>query len=457
MIPNISELVIKQSMWNSQQQAKNKWRDRRESALDYYNGRTERYTKKFFSDSLSKKVPISNVNICKRIIDRISLVYMVAPIREYTKPEVIDYFGEKDFKMQRLERMTNLLDSVLVKPTYRNGILDYDIIHDFEPIFEDDPLRPIAYTYPLSARSEVLDTSPELFAYWDADNTFIYDRNGKIYDDENNPEHTNFYGILPFVECFREGRPEYAYLDTEPVNDIIKTNTVLNVAETNKSANIHYQSFGYIYANGSQIDKKDLQIGQDQIYYLGVDGTLNVVSPPNSIPGLSDSIKESYKMLSQNYHLPTSFADGTTAESGVALRLRNQELQDDKKSDVIKWRDIEYKLFEVERQILTTELMIDAGQLESIDYKETADILSGQEQREQWEWELSKGIIDVADILMQMDPDRFPEREDALEHLEERGKTNDGTKQKPEEEEGEEGEEGEEANSPLLAALTRPV
>ena len=58
---------------------------------------------------------------------------------------------------------------------------------------------------------------------------------------------------------------------------------------------------------------------------------------------------------------------------------------------------------------------------------------------------------------MQMDPDRFPEREDALEHLEERGKTNDGTKQKPEEEEGEEGEEGEEATSPLLAALTRPV
>ena len=442
MIPKIQELVDKQSQWNAQQQAKNKWRERREMALDYYNGRTERYTKKYFSSTLSHKVPIANVNITKRIIDRISLVYMVAPKREYTDPDIVDYFVEKDFKMQRLERFTNLLDSCLVKVTFRNGLLDYDIIHDFEPMFGDDPLRPIGYTYPLSTKSEVLDTTPELFAYWDMENTFIYDRNGKIYDDADNPEHINFYGMLPFVECFREGRPEYAYLDTEPVNDIIKTNTVVNVAETNKSANIHFQSFGYIYANGSQIDKKDLQIGQDQIYYLGVDGTLNVTSPPNSVPALTDSIKESYKMLAQNYHLPTSFADGTTAESGVALRLRNQELQDDKKSDIVKWNDVEKNIFDVERQVLTTELMINPGELESVDFGETADILSAQEQRDQWEWELSKGIIDVADILTKMDSDRFPERKDALEYLEERKQVEEA----PQEEQ-----------SPLLAALTKPV
>ena len=440
MIPKIQELVDKQSQWNAQQQAKNKWRERREMALDYYNGRTERYTKKYFSSTLSHKVPIANVNITKRIIDRISLVYMVAPKRQYTDPDIVDYFVEKDFKMQRLERFTNLLDSCLVKVTFRNGLLDYDIIHDFEPMFGDDPLRPIGYTYPLSTKSEVLDTTPELFAYWDMENTFIYDRNGKIYDDADNPEHTNFYGMLPFVECFREGRPEYAYLDTEPVNDIIKTNTVVNVAETNKSANIHFQSFGYIYANGSQIDKKDLQIGQDQIYYLGVDGTLNITSPPNSVPALTDSIKESYKMLAQNYHLPTSFADGTTAESGVALRLRNQELQDDKKSDIVKWNDIEKNIFDVERQVLTTELMINAGELESVDFGETADILSAQEQRDQWEWELSKGIIDTADILMKMDSDRFPERKDAMEYLEERNQVTETP-----------------ATSPLLEALTTPT
>lgn len=447
MIPKISDLVTKQSQWNAQQDMKNKWRERRDIALCYYNGRTEDFTETYFNRNFSKKIPIANVNITKRIIDRISLVYMVPPKREYSKPEITDCFIDKDFKMQRLERMTNLLDSCLVKPTFRNGALDYDIIHDFEPMFGDDPLRPIAYTYPLSTKSEVMDATPELFAYWDSENTFIYDRDGKIYDDPDNPDHTNFYGILPFAECFREGRPEYAYLDTEPCNDIIKTNLVLNVAETNKSANIHYQSFGYIYANGAQVDQKDLEIGQDQIYYLGVDGQLNVVSPPNSVPALTDSIKESYKMLAQNYHLPTSFADGTAAESGIALRLRNQELQDARKSDVTKWNALEHEIFEIERQILTTELMMDAGTLESVDYNESVEVLTAQEQREQWEWELSQGIIDVADILMQKDPDRFPDRETAEDYLFERSGS-----EMPDDE-----DEEEEETSPLLKALTRPV
>ena len=102
MIPKVSELLMKQTQWNAQQEMKNKWRKRRERALDYYDGRTEPFTQSFFNSGMSAKVPIANVNITRRIIDRISLVYMVAPKREYTKPEITDFFIDKDFKMQRL-------------------------------------------------------------------------------------------------------------------------------------------------------------------------------------------------------------------------------------------------------------------------------------------------------------------------------------------------------------------
>ena len=78
------------------------------------------------------------------------------------------------------------------------------------------------------------------------ENTFIYDRNGKIYDDADNPDHINFYGMLPFVECFREGRPEYAYLDTEPVNDIIRT----------ESNNTIYEAFIKGYSKSTGADTK---------------------------------------------------------------------------------------------------------------------------------------------------------------------------------------------------------
>ena len=55
--------------------------------------------------------------------------------------------------------------------------------------------------------------------------------------------------------------------------------------------------------------------------------------------------------------------------------------------------------------------------------------------------EIANGLIDTADILMQKDPDKYPERQDALDYLAERSGV----------------EETETETSPLLAALTTPV
>ena len=202
-----------------------------------------------------------------------------------------------------------------------------------------------------------------------------------------------------------------------------------------------FQSFGFGYITGSNLEKEKLDIGQDKWTFLGHDGTLNMVAPPNSVPALTDSIKESYKMLAQNYHLSVSFVEGTTAESGVALRLRNQELMDSRRSDVERWKKIEEDVFAVEERIIAVEQGRDAGFLLGIDYEETTEILSDQEQRDKWDWQLANGLIDKADILMATDSDKFPERQDALDYLAERSGV----------------EETETPASPLLEALTAPV
>ena len=446
MIPNMGKLAVLMSRWDANQQRKNKWKQSRYEALDYYNGKTKSYVGNYFNESMLTKIVTGNVNITKRIIDRVSLVYMVSPKRTYTKEDIVDTFFQKDMKLQRLERMTNLLDGILFKPCWRiddnGGHIEYDIIFDYEPLFfGDDPMKPDAYVYPISMKAQVLTNESEKFAYWDKEHHFIFDRNQKIYSNEDNPDMINPYGVLPFIESYRDGKPEYNYMDTDASIDLIQTNLAMNVAETNKNANVMFQSFGYLYVNGAGIDTQDtMKIGQDRINYLGVDGTINIVAPPNSVPALDESIKSAYKMLSQNYHLPTSFVEGSTAESGVALRLRNQELQDDRKSDISKWRDFEMQLFELERLIVAVEEGKDAGDLEDVDFDEATEILSNQEQRDKWDWELSKGIIDEADIMTQINPDLT--REEALEHLAER-------KVAPVVEET--------ATSPLLQALAKPV
>ena len=450
MIPNLGELAVLMSKYDANQQRKNLWKASRYEAIDFYKGDTSHYVANYFNDKTLEKVPIGNVNITKRIIDRISLVYMTPPVRKYTREDVTDMFFEKDMKLQRLERMTNLLDGVLLKACWRmdedgKGRIEYDIIYDYEPLFDDDPLKPYGFVYPISGKSMVLDDTGELFAYWDNENHFIFDANGKMYDMEDNPDRVNPYGRLPFVECWREGPPETEYMDTNASMDLISTNLAINVAETNKNANVMFQSFGYLFVNGVGIDKDTMEIGQDKINYLGVDGSISIVSPPNAIPALDASIMSSYKMLSQNYHLPTSFVDGTTAQSGVALRLRNQELQDDRKSDISRWRSFEYKLFDLERLIIAVEMGQDAGDLEDVDYSETVDILSDKEQREKWDWELSKGLIDLADIMMQRNPDLT--REEAEDYLFERQET----------EIIDDEQEEQVAENTLLSALQRPT
>ena len=447
MIPNTGQLAVMMSKYDAAQQAKNKWKQERYEAVDYYNGNTLEYTSKYFSKSTLSKIVTGNVNICKRITDRISLVYMTPPLREYTREDVTDFFRFKDLKLQRLERLTNLLDAVLVKPCWRikedgSGCIEYDIIWDYEPIFGDDPLTPTAIIYPIAKKATVLDDTPELYAYWDSEHHFIFDNNGKSYTNDDNAEMLNPYGRLPFVECFRDGKPEFNYLDTNASKDLIATNLGINVAETNKNANVMFQSFGYLFVNGTGIDKDSpINIGQDKVNFLGSDGTISIVSPPNAIPALDGSIQSSYKMLAQNYHLPINFVEGSTASSGVALKMRNIELTDERKSDTTRWRNIEYELFDLERLIIAVELGQDAGDLEDVDFSESVEVLSDEEQRAKWDWELSKGIIDLADIMMQKNPDL--DRAEAEELLAEKKTTF--------------GEPEVEESKPVLSLLNKPV
>ena len=447
MIPNMAELAVLMSKFDVKQKQKNLWKQSRYEALDYYNGKTDSYTSKYFSASTLNKVVTGNINITKRVIDRVSLVYMTPPIRTYSNEDVVDFFVEKDLKLQRLERITNLLDAVLLKPCWRidkdgQGTIEYDLISDYEPIFGEDPLKPEAIVYPITSKATVLDATPDLWAYWDSENTFTFDDTGKTYTTDDNPDMVNPYGVLPFIECFREGKPEFSYLDPNASNDLISTNLAINVAETNKNANVMFQSFGYLFVNGSGIDKDTMVVGQDKINYMGVDGSISIVSPPNAIPALDASIQSSYKMLAQNYHLPISFVEGTTAQSGVALKMRNIELTDDRKSDITRWRDIEYKLFELERLMVAVEEGKDAGDLEDVDFSESVDVLSDEEQRAKWDWELSKGLIDLADIMMQKNPDLT--REEAEEILAEKKSPTTTEEETP-------------SANPLLDALTKPV
>ena len=65
MIPNVGELAVLMSRWDVSQQRKNKWKQERYTAIDYYNGNTLSYTSEYYSASTLKKVVTGNINIAK--------------------------------------------------------------------------------------------------------------------------------------------------------------------------------------------------------------------------------------------------------------------------------------------------------------------------------------------------------------------------------------------------------
>ena len=426
--------LIKQSRVDFQQLMKNAWLKERKKALDYEAGRTKDCTLgHILSKQAQKEVPIENNNITKRIIDRISLVYMVAPTRTYGKNEKASLpesyetaIKFKDEQLRVAEKRLNLLNLIFLKPTLRRKdenspwIYDYEWIWDFEPGFTNDPLNPFSISYPLATKMAVTDLEPELWAYWDNDFHIIF--NGKTnvpIVQEDNPENINPYGTLPGIFIFTE-KPQSGFLDVDPANDIIDANESINVIGTAGNANVFYQSFGYIVATGLNDDKPiELAVGPDKILGLGRDTSIQVLAPPDTITSIDGNINQKYKMIANNYHLPQGFvqADATQAESGIALKIRSMELQDERSSDIVRWRNVEEALYEKEKIISEVDLSVVIPDVMQVDFTETEEKLTPDEQRAKDDWDLAHGLTTEAEILMRRDPDKYQTVEEAQEKI----------------------------------------
>jgi hypothetical protein len=417
----MSKSIVLKSRHDAQQQEKEVWLQKRLEALDYYNGNTDEYVMGEYIGSKSDKMTPCSSNITKRVIDRISLCYMEPPKRTVASSKYEEYLHpNKNHRLQRFERLVNLLELVIIKPCWRNDRVEYDIIYDFEPEFEgDDPLKPTAFSFPLATRSSVYDDSEETWQYWSDSEAFQFkiNSNQKMFD-EYNPEGLNFYEKMPLIPVFRDGRPDTFYLDTTASQDLIRGHLKIIDLMTTKHQNQKFQSFGYLVAKG-EMQNDHLAIAPDIITRIEIDSSLEILTPPDTSQSIDSSIRSMYKMLAQNYHLSTSFVDESEqASSGISLAIRNVELRDKRKQDISRWRAFEHELHEMERMLIKFHKNYDIGELENVDFGEMEEVYTPTEKRALEKDDLEMGIKDLADILQERNPDMT--REDAIAYLEER-------------------------------------
>ena len=80
--------------------------------LDYYAGdNTAQYIEDRFSADAFKEIPVSEFNVTRRMIDRMSRIYTLGATRNVNKL-YDDMVIRKSYKMKHIEKMTRLVGTV---------------------------------------------------------------------------------------------------------------------------------------------------------------------------------------------------------------------------------------------------------------------------------------------------------------------------------------------------------
>ena len=372
-----------------------------EKLLDYYNGNnTPHYISKMFSAAVFNEIPLTEVNITRRFINKMSRIYTIGAIRNVGgKYEGLTAL--KSTRMKHIERMPRLVGTIATRVVWNEGdapYFDYRPIYFFHVFFGDDPFVPTAITYPVI--QPVRDTSKVQkleYAYWDAEKYVSLNEDGDIID-----EIPHNYGVLPFVFTHRENQTDDFYV--EGANDIINANEHVNIAMTEMQLGLRFQMFGQPVMVGAEMGNNQ-RTGSDVTLELPEGATYDIVAPAGNVQGVIENIKFLVELVAQNNHLWIQWSEqGGEVPSGISMMIKDLERTEDYQDDLALWKMYEDEFYRVERHIASScgvSLPSDLG----LDFKEPEYPKTVQDQILWDKHRLEMNLIDEVGLLMEYNND----------------------------------------------------
>ena len=410
------EDIIKESITLAKQSQAQARRREVEKSINYYTATNiDRYISQYFNAKSFKEIPTYCVNVTRKFIDKKSRVYTLSPDRKTTanQKEYNNLTRFKDLRMKHVERMTNLLGTpglrVLWNEDEDGGFFDYRLLYYYDAHFvEDDVYNPYAITYPiLTPSQDPMYTGECQYSYWDNQVNIIYNEDGKIIDEFENP-----YGVLPFL--FPRDMEQIDDFYNEGATDVVKTNEHINIAMTELMLGLRFQMFGQPWSSGVYEDNPITRTGSDTIINLPIDGKFGIESPKGDPNKVIETIKFSLEMLAMSKHMHVTFESSQDRpSSGLALKIKDFEYLEDYKDDLSLWRAFEKELYDLEKIIAGVNGVNLADKM-VIDFKEPEYPKSVQEQITKDNWDLEQGLITLPEILKRDRSDLTIEEAEAI-------------------------------------------
>ena len=431
-IDSCNKLQYKQSVKN----LKDIYRD----AWDYII--EEEMAVQFSRESWSKMrlLITKEMNILKRVVNTISMVYMNPAKREALVNEeqdavyqsILDKLPMNNL-MRTINRMTSLTNATLARVVWRDGI-DIDVVNfdNAEIILDPSDWKKIigvkvyiGYTigndgfYPEKYREGYLYTlDHEYFAPHLRGKVIKFKSDGKGGDIFGEGEDNPYYDqdgkmVLPFV-LFLRSFPVDCLIDYTTGSDLmdININTAISLAHINNL--IKYQSWKQLYAvvNGSDKMPPAWEVGPETIIKLegnrDFTPSVGTIDLQSNITALYDVIMKRVANVIAQYGIDQdSFMRTGSPQSGYALKVKKEGLLELREEQLPMYRHSEGDLFNKIRIVNnyhSTKKISDAAEFK-IDFGDMTFPVSEQEENAAWIIKLSNNVVNLADWVQAINPD----------------------------------------------------
>ena len=186
----------------------------------------------------------------------------------------------------------------------------------------------------------------------------------------------------------------------------------------------HIRTAGGQFVIEGRVDANNIQLGLNKVVVVD-EGNMSNISSNTDVTSIKEGIEFQLKTIAFNNNLNFDFGL-SGSKSGVALKIENLELLEAREDEVEKWRRAEKDIYNIERQILAVETGQQLPDGITLDYAEVK-FPDFDREREEWDWKFKHGLADRYDYLMAHDPDKFPDRQSAIDYLEDKKQETDTT------------------------------
>jgi len=375
-----------------------------------------------------KKLKNTTQNILRKVVDDVSVVYKVAPQRDFGENEILQEIYEDlqiDEVMKRFNQYGFLCNDLLLRVGWDFELkkITLDILTPANAsVMQRDnyPEQAAGIYYPI----EYIDSQYKVdkkFVFWSDSEHFVFTMNesGGVIQQmpaENNPDMVNPFNKLPFV--IMHMKPLLGQFWNESSgSDLIDSTTITGFKRTMKDYLFKFASFKQLVIvtdDPSKLSKDMLMDPATAIVVTGQGAGASVLDFTAPFEALEKTIQADINATLSTYGLSVDmFTVSPNEMSGKALSIKNRGLQEIRETQLPLFRRVENDLFEMIRLVYNTYNPMGIPEtLEfKIDFAELEAYQDPMEERKQAQWDVQNGIISPGQFYMAFNPDIIDEDE----------------------------------------------